>query len=178
MTDAAAKQPRLVVLVPLAPEFYPSLRACAGVVWHAAYDQLLPSGKVEHMLTSRLQSGVFETYLGATDRWFDLALDESSAVVGYTSCREVPATSVLVLEQLYVHPDRWGAGIADSLLAAVHQHGAECGATEIELRVNKGNARAQGFYRKRGFTVIDEVLDDIGGGYVMDDFVMRAPILP
>ena len=179
MTDAIIQGSQSALrIVALAPAYYPALRVCAAAVWHAAYDDLLPPGQVDHMLAERLRSEVFQTYLDAADRWFDLAVDQSSAVVGYTSCRMAPETSVLVLEQLYVGPDHWGAGIADFLIAAVAQHGAKCGATSLELRVNKGNARAQGFYRKRGFTVSGEVLDDIGGGYVMDDFVMAAPVPP
>jgi ribosomal protein S18 acetylase RimI-like enzyme len=38
--------------------------------------------------------------------------------------------------------------------------------------VNKGNARAIAFYRKHGFDIAESVVVDIGGGFVMDDYVM------
>lgn len=31
-------------------------------------------------------------------------------------------------------------------------------------------------YRKYGFTVREEVVQDIGGGFVMDDYIMEKPL--
>ena len=44
--------------------------------------------------------------------------------------------------------------------------------TPDPLNVNKGNVRAIAFYQKRGFGVIKSVVLDVGGGFVMDDYVM------
>jgi RimJ/RimL family protein N-acetyltransferase len=49
-------------------------------------------------------------------------------------------------------------------------------AREIELRVNRGNSRAVRAYERAGFRVAESVCQDIGAGFVMDDFVMRRPV--
>ncbi len=43
------------------------------------------------------------------------------------------------------------------------------------LQVNKRNTDAIGFYRSAGFEVIREAVMDIGGGFVMDDYLMAKP---
>jgi ribosomal protein S18 acetylase RimI-like enzyme len=44
------------------------------------------------------------------------------------------------------------------------------------LTVNKTNAKAIAAYRKNGFSVREPVIVDIGGGFVMDDYVMAKPL--
>ena len=45
------------------------------------------------------------------------------------------------------------------------------------LRVNRKNAQAIAAYGMYGFTVVREVVEDFGGGFVMDDYVMVKPLL-
>ena len=45
------------------------------------------------------------------------------------------------------------------------------GASTMWLRVNKHNLRAQKAYKAAGFANVRSVCTDIGGGFVMDDFV-------
>jgi diamine N-acetyltransferase len=40
------------------------------------------------------------------------------------------------------------------------------------LRVNRQNQQAIDAYLKHGFTVATLIVEDIGGGFVMDDYVM------
>ena len=42
--------------------------------------------------------------------------------------------------------------------------------------VNKRNQQALGAYRRYGFVIREEVVVDIGGGFVMDDYIMTSPI--
>jgi hypothetical protein len=42
--------------------------------------------------------------------------------------------------------------------------------------VNRRNQAAIDAYLKHGFTVATLVMEDIGGGFVMDDYVMAKPL--
>jgi ribosomal protein S18 acetylase RimI-like enzyme len=44
--------------------------------------------------------------------------------------------------------------------------------------VNKGNHRAIACYHRHGFLKEASVVNDIGGGYFMDDYVMVRPLDP
>jgi ribosomal protein S18 acetylase RimI-like enzyme len=61
-------------------------------------------------------------------------------------------------------------------LAQLRERLAGSGARTLELRVNRHNAAAIGFYRKNGFTAFADDCREIGGGYVMDDYLMRRDL--
>jgi ribosomal protein S18 acetylase RimI-like enzyme len=46
----------------------------------------------------------------------------------------------------------------------------------LRLNVNKHNIKAIGAYRKSGYETVESVVADIGGGYVMDDYVMAKKL--
>jgi ribosomal protein S18 acetylase RimI-like enzyme len=52
----------------------------------------------------------------------------------------------------------------------------ERGCSRLVLAVNKNNRDAIAAYLKHGFRVADAVVKDIGGGYVMDDYIMVKPV--
>lgn len=173
-------------VVPLSESLLVPVTALARVVWHAAFDPILPAGQVHHMLSQRMDPDVLRRYIDADDRWFDVLVlgtvgDTATRPIGYASCALTsPASSktahVLRLEQLYTDPSMWGRGAADALLDAVLRHADSGSADCVELTVNRRNQRAQSFYARQGFRIIDEKLMDIGGGYVMDDFVMAKDL--
>jgi ribosomal protein S18 acetylase RimI-like enzyme len=45
------------------------------------------------------------------------------------------------------------------------------------LQVNKRNEKAIKLYRRAGFAVREEIVVDIGGGFVMDDYVMEKRLV-
>jgi hypothetical protein len=44
------------------------------------------------------------------------------------------------------------------------------------LAVNKRNENAIAAYAKHGFAIVESVVKDIGGGFVMDDYVMSMHV--
>ncbi len=169
------------MVVPLTAALIDAAIACAREVWPAAYEPILPAGQVDYMLDARTDPTALTEYLTAQDRWYDLALpagevqESSGEVLGYASARLADPQRVR-LEQLYVVPRKWGTGVADLLFAAVLGHARAVGATTVDLTVNRNNARALAYYRRNGFELSGEVVADIGGGYVMDDYVLARPV--
>ena len=47
---------------------------------------------------------------------------------------------------------------------------------QITLRVNKKNYNTIDIYKHLGFRIKEAVVTDIGGGYVMDDYIMEYKI--
>jgi ribosomal protein S18 acetylase RimI-like enzyme len=50
------------------------------------------------------------------------------------------------------------------------------GCRRLVLAVNKNNRSAIAAYLKHGFHVADAVVKDIGGGFVMDDYILVKPV--
>jgi len=46
----------------------------------------------------------------------------------------------------------------------------------ITLTVNKHNAGSLEAYRKLGFEKIGPIVQDIGGGFVMDDYILKLTL--
>jgi diamine N-acetyltransferase len=66
----------------------------------------------------------------------------------------IVGTAVLIgglLDSIAVVPEKWGTGIAQALYATVLQHARAEGREKLELWVMEKNARARGFYAKRGW---------------------------
>ena len=77
------------------------------------------------------------------------------------------------LSKLYVRKDRRGEGIGKLLFDDCVDYARKNGLKSIYLTVNKGNTPSFNIYDHLGFKVIDAVVNDIGQGYVMDDYVME-----
>jgi ribosomal protein S18 acetylase RimI-like enzyme len=50
------------------------------------------------------------------------------------------------------------------------------GAARLMLTVNKRNSKAIAAYERNGFTITESIVVDIGGGFVMDDYVMAKDL--
>ena len=143
------------------------LAALAERLWHSAYDGLLGKAQVDYMV-GLLQSAP--------------ALREQAAH-GYTYyfirggghtlgfCGVQMQGEKLFLSKLYLCDEFRGRGVGQLALAKVVSIARERGAKSVYLTVNKGNARAVRAYEKFGFARTSEQVSDIGGGYVMDDYI-------
>ena len=78
------------------------------------------------------------------------------------------------LSKLYLYREYRGRGLASAMLKRVKEI-AE-GSSSVYLTVNKGNDDTIAIYRKWGFEIIDSVVTDIGGGFVMDDYIMSLDL--
>ena len=92
------------------------------------------------------------------DRWSRVALDRDQALVALASCRparehgeEGPRVpGIGYVSHLYVHPDRWGEGIARALLELAETAMREADHTHAILWTPTG-ALARGFYERCGW---------------------------
>jgi len=80
------------------------------------------------------------------------------------------------LDKLYIHPDVQRKGVGGQLIAHVAARAKKLGYPCVILAVNKRNEKAIGSYRKYGFEVRETIVDDIGRGYVMDDYIMEKKL--
>ncbi len=62
------------------------------------------------------------------------------------------------------------------MLAHICEQARALGAPAVWLQVNKRNERAIAAYLRAGFQIEKEAVFDIGGGFVMDDYVMTRGV--
>ena len=92
--------------------------------------------------------------------------------VGFISYSFDAADFRVKLSKLYLLPQWHGCGTGRHMLQHVQARATQLGAREVRLQVNKQNTRAIRAYQRAGFSVLEAVVTDIGGGFVMDDFIM------
>ncbi len=147
----------------------------AHAIWNAHYITIISQEQIDYMLSGRFTAAKLRSYLGARDRWFDV-LEVDHALVGYCSYARIDeraaSSAEMKLEQLYLLPDLHGRGLGALMLEHVETRTRELGCRSLLLTVNKHNAKAIRVYRRAGYEIREEVVMDIGGGFVMDDFVM------
>jgi ribosomal protein S18 acetylase RimI-like enzyme len=80
------------------------------------------------------------------------------------------------LSNIYIEKDSRGGPLVSAAIDRVVRYAAEQGRATVFLTVNKGNRRAVRAYEKCGFKITSSVVTDIGGGFVMDDYIMTRSL--
>ncbi len=171
MSDAP---PPAVSLTGVAAEELGEVSAMAARIWPAAYGEILPPGQIDFMLErmyapERLRRDLAE---GVDLFWVRSGPER----IGFLAAGPLLPGASCPLHKCYLLPEFQGAGLGSAALGLLCARFAEAGARAIELRVNRHNAAAIAFYRKNGFTVSGEDCREIGGGFVMDDYLMRRDL--
>jgi diamine N-acetyltransferase len=162
-------------LQPLARADFDDVAALARTIWLEHYTKIISREQIEYMLGGRFTAANLERYLDAPDRWM-FVLKQDGALIGYCSYALTGTPRELKLEQLYLLPALHGRGLGRLMLEHVEAQARRLGMDTLMLQVNKRNTTASGMYFKAGFAVREEVVLDIGQGYVMDDYIMAKPL--
>lgn len=152
----------------------PLIQRLARQIWHAHYPSVISVEQIEYMLPRMYGDDILAQELGDPTMRYELLFWDSEPI-GYASYRfELPN---VFLSKLYLNPDLHGKGLGRAALMHLEDAARERGATSIYLFVNKRNEKAIRAYLRFGFTIEQEVVKDIGGGFVMDDYKMRKHLL-
>lgn len=152
----------------------PALRALAERIWRESYATMLTPGQIDYMLAWMYAPETMAREMREGVIW-EAALSDGE-IIGFHSCTFEAETRRLKLNKLYLLPEQQGLGFGQQLLDRVHALATQRGASHVWLQVNKNNARAIRAYERAGYTVERSAVFDIGGGYVMDDFIMTRAI--
>ena len=151
----------------------PALRRLAECIWRESYAGVVSPAQMAYMLEWMYSPATIARELAEGVHWEMARLGGENA--GYLSVT-VGADGVAKLNKLYLLPALQGKGLGQQMLAHVSAIASARGAREMRLQVNKRNLRAQRAYERFGFTRIEEAVFDIGGGYVMDDYIFAMPV--
>ena len=152
----------------------PEIATLAGVIWRTAYPGIISREQIEYML-ARMYA-VEEMARQAGQGTVFLRLLAGDELVGFAAHSPTANPAERKLDKLYLHPDHQRHGHGGRLLRHVMNEARVLGCTSLMLTVNKGNTKAIAAYEKNGFGIRESVVADIGGGFVMDDYVMARPL--
>ncbi len=145
----------------------------AREVWTEHYIPIIGEEQVEYML------GRFQTVKAMQAQLEDgydyyIITDEGSRV-GYLAVKQ-EGTDSLFLSKVYVLKSYRGKGLGRKAMDFVRQYAESKELKKVKLTVNKNNKGSIRAYEKVGFVNCGSVVMDIGGGYVMDDYLMEKRV--
>ena len=166
----------IIAIFPARREQLPDVQRLASVIWRAHYPGLITAEQIDYMLERGYALDVLDWFVGARDRGLELVLVDG-VPKGFAAWYVTDNPAEAKLHKLYVLQSCQRQGLGGRLIAYVADAARAANATALILNVNKHNTQAIRAYEKRGFTVRESVVVDIGNGYVMDDYVMYRTLV-
>lgn len=166
--------PQDIRILPAAEADLPAISTLAGIIWRAHYPGIITHEQIDYMLAWMYDPQVMARELRAGVRYEKLLVD--GTLSGFAAWAPATAAGECKLHKLYVLPALHGQGIGSQLLGHVLVAARKAGFHAISLQVNKRNEKAIAAYTRNGFVIQESIRDDIGRGFVMDDFVMARPL--
>jgi len=152
-----------------------ALAVLAREIWYAHYPAIICTAQIEYMLAQRYDAAVVRAELRRDDLWWDqLRVDDDMA--GFASYFLTGAPGEMKLDKLYVHPRHQRRGYGGLMIGRACERARACGCDRLVLAVNRNNRSAIDAYLKHGFRVAGAAVKDIGGGFVMDDYILVKAI--
>ncbi|MDO5510579.1 MAG: GNAT family N-acetyltransferase [Weeksellaceae bacterium] len=151
------------------------IQQLARLSWEQNYAEMLPPEQIAYMLENMYGERTLREHF-ANPNYHYLLLSvkdargwETIGFIGFEHGYELKTTK---LHRLYFLKEYTGKGLGAKLIAPMLEAVKHAGDERVILQVNKRNAAAR-FYERMGFAVYDAAVLDIGGGYVMDDYLME-----
>jgi ribosomal protein S18 acetylase RimI-like enzyme len=161
------------VIVPAGRDDLPAIARLAGIIWRAHYPGIISAEQIDYMLGWMYNREALEKELiGGTS--FD-QLFVGKQLIGFGSYGKETETE-MKLHKLYVDPAWQRRGFGRRLLAHVEEAARGRGFSKLVLGVNKRNEKAIAAYHKHGYSIRESIVTRIGGGFVMDDFIMEKTL--
>jgi ribosomal protein S18 acetylase RimI-like enzyme len=160
------------------------IRAVADLaqrIWTEHYTPIIGAAQVAYMLERFQTAGAIGRQIGEEGVRYWLCI-EAGEPVGYLAVQPRPGAGAgageLFLSKLYVRKDCRGRGLARAMVAHAADLARELGLPRLRLTVNRHNTGAHAAYAALGFVRTAAQRFDIGGGFVMDDYVYEMAVPP
>ena len=149
-------------------EDFELIAGLADTIWREHYTPIIGKGQVDYMLDRFQSTSAIARQVAAGVRYFLMIRQDQPA--GYLAF-EKQAES-LFLSKIYVLKNLRGKGLGAEAMAFVRAQAGAAGCPRISLTVKKLNAGSISAYLRMGFRKGQPIQQDIGGGYIMDDYLM------
>lgn len=158
----------------LQPEDIDTLLPLAGRIWHAHYPGIITVEQIDYMLARGYTREVILDEIEHQGIIWSVIRDNMT-MIGFISVGPY-GDGIMKLHKLYLLPEYHGQGIGARALAEVERLAKQQNSATLVLNVNRHNQKAISAYQRSGWNITDEVVLDIGNGYVMNDYVMSKQL--
>jgi GNAT superfamily N-acetyltransferase len=140
-------------------------------IWWQHYPGIITPGQIRYMLERGYSHEALAGFFADARAGIALAERQGEAL-GFAAWHPAQEAAALKLDRLYVLPRCHGCGVGRALIEHVADRARSQGCEALMLNVNRHNTGSIEAYRHVGFRICDAVDAPIGGGYVMEDYIM------
>ena len=150
-----------------------SVAHLAQTIWTDHYTPIIGGLQVDYMLAKYQSETAISNQIKDGYHYYLIKND-----IGYTGYFAFSLhKDFLFLSKFYVLKSMRGNGLGKLALSFIERKASELRLPKIRLTVNKYNSKSISAYEKMGFVNVDSIVQDIGNGYVMDDYVLEKNIV-
>ncbi|MCB0462931.1 MAG: GNAT family N-acetyltransferase [Flavobacteriaceae bacterium] len=145
----------------------------AKVIWTEHYTPIIGTDQVNYMLKKFQSEKAIKNQI-ANNGYKYFIICNTNSPIGYLSIKKEKAS--LFLSKIYIDKANRGKGIGKVAMRFIIEQAISLNCKKIYLTVNKYNTNSIMAYQKIGFKIIEELVIDIGNGFIMDDYKMEKSI--
>lgn len=151
------------------PQNIPSIQNIVRMTWPETYGEILSVEQIIYMLDLFYSTEALKRQMENGHNF--AVLTENDIALGFIDIEKIADTRSK-LHKIYLLPDAQGKGYGNILIQFAIEKAIENGSSILQLNVNRYNM-AINFYKRNGFSIVDEVDIPIGNNYFMNDYVME-----
>ena len=151
-----------------------SVAALANEIWNEHFVDIIGQAQVDYMLEKFQSTAAIASQISQGYQYYLLMHDGQEA--GYLALVPSPGTSSAQLSKIYIKKQYRGRGLGKAAIVFVEDFCRQMGLRTLWLTVNKNNVGPIAFYEHLGFVNLGGTIQDIAGGFVMDDYKMQKNI--
>ncbi len=139
------------------------LALMAKNIWHECYKNIISYEQIDYMTDLFLSLDSIKKTIDDGYNYYFIYQDEKLGFISYKIYDEY-----IYLSKFYVDNKHRGKKASSFALKHILSYGKK-----VRLNVNKYNENSIKIYNHFGFKIIYDEINDIGNGYIMDDYVME-----
>ncbi|HEC04266.1 MAG TPA: GNAT family N-acetyltransferase [Phycisphaerales bacterium] len=144
----------------------------AHEIWNQHFTPMIGKAQVDYMVEKFQSKRAVSEQIEQGYSYYLLEADGD--YFGYTGI--CPKEDELFLSKLYLKASQRGKGHGRKVVEFLEKLARDKGLGKITLTVNKNNTDTIKAYEKFGFTNEGPVVQDIGNGFIMDDYKMDKAV--
>lgn len=141
----------------------------ACIIWNEHFTPIIGKQQVDYMVDKFQSFPALKAQIKDGYEYYQIF--DGEEFCGYTGIH--PEGKRLFLSKLYMKKSARGRHLATSAFEFLKELCRQRGYASIYLTCNKHNGNSLAVYRHLGFETIDTQEADIGGGFIMDDYIME-----
>jgi len=146
----------------------------AKVIWEEHYTPIIGKEQVKYMLENFQSQEVVKRQISEGYNYFSIIVN--GKIAGYMSTIVDKEEKSIMISKLYVSKSSRKTGLGLKMLNFVEEKAKKEKLNKVWLTVNKYNTNSIEWYIKMGFVNVKSVVQDIGNGFVMDDYILEKTI--